>query len=664
MFKKGLKAFFCVLCFACLAQSEVDLSGYIVDSTSLQRIQGAVVSCAIAGGYSVSDSIGHYFLVFGSGGSQVLRTLPKTGATGIAGITGSRLHFSVANGPSRVRVEAISLSGQRIGPVVDRILGKGEYSMPLFFGTSPSRIYLLRIQVAEKSSVLKVAAIDSRPIAPNGICLPAGTVFMQASGKTAADNDTLIAWAPGYDVAKQPATTSVTGSYDFKLQRSVPAGSVQVVQTGQAADFLASKPTLTFANDDGSAIPAITVDTTKKYQAILGFGGAFTEATAYNLNKIGAQKRAAIIKSYFSPYTGSGYTVCRTQLQSCDFSVGKYSYDDVAGDYQLANFSLQHETTWMIPCIREAMAVAGSDIKVFASPWSPSAWMKSNNNMLNGGTLLPACQDAWALMFVKYIQGMKDNGVPIWGVTIQNEPEAVQTWESCIYTAASERDFLKLHLGPALALNKVDAKVMIFDHNKDHIAAWATTILGDTAAAKYAWGTAFHWYSGDQFDNVALTHDNFPAKHLLATEEADYLPMYNWTIGQKYAHDIIGDLNSWAEGWVEWNLVLDQNGLPRHDPNTGCAASVDIDFNNDSVHYNPSYYYIAQFSKYLRPGALRMGCTSTLTGLEATAFRNTSGTMVVVAYNNTAAAIAFKIRQGSQIVKSTIPAHAIADYIY
>jgi glucosylceramidase len=172
------------------------------------------------------------------------------------------------------------------------------------------------------------------------------------------------------------------------------------------------------------------------------------------------------------------------------------------------------------------------------------------------------------------------------------------------------------------------------------------------------------WYSGDQFDNVGTTHANFPAKHLLATEEAWYLPMYSWTIGQMYAHDIIGDLNNWAEGWVEWNLVLDQNGLPRHDPNTGCASSVDIDFNNDSVHYNPSYYYIAQFSKYLRPGAVRIGCTSTLSGLEATAFRNQNGRIVVVAYNNTAAAIACKIRQGTQIIKPTIPAHAIVDFIY
>ena len=235
--------------------------------------------------------------------------------------------------------------------------------MPLFSGIVSSRIYLLRVQVAEKSSVLKVAAVDSRPIACNGSGLVAGTVFMQASGITAAGGDTLTAWAVGYDVAKL-AITSLAGTYDLKLQRTVPAGSVQVIQTGQAADFLASKPALTFINDDGSAIPTVTVDTTKKFQAILGFGGAFTEATAYNLDKIGEPKRGAILKSYFSPYTGSGYTVCRTQLQSCDFSVAKYSYDDVAGDYQLANFSLQHETTWMIPTIKEAMAVAGSDIKI------------------------------------------------------------------------------------------------------------------------------------------------------------------------------------------------------------------------------------------------------------------------------------------------------------
>ena len=206
---------------------------------------------------------------------------------------------------------------------------------------------------------------------------------------------------------------------------------------------------------------------------------------------------------------------------------------------------------------------------------------------------------------------------------------------------------------------------MIWDHNKDAIVTWADNIFGDTAASKYAWGTAFHWYSGDQFDNVATTHNHFPAKHLIASEQADYLPMLNWGAANKFAHDIIGDLNNWAEGWTEWNLVLDQNGLPRHDPNTGCASSVDIDFSaNNSVHYNPSYYYMAHFSKFIRPGAVRIGCTNAVANLEAISFINSNGRIVIVALNRTANPISFKIKQGTQIIKPTIPGNAIIDFIY
>jgi glucosylceramidase len=205
---------------------------------------------------------------------------------------------------------------------------------------------------------------------------------------------------------------------------------------------------------------------------------------------------------------------------------------------------------------------------------------------------------------------------------------------------------------------------MIWDHNKDAIVTWADNIYGDTAAAKYAWGTAFHWYSGDQFENVGTTHNHFPAKHLVATEEADYLPMYNWSTAQKYGHDIIGDLNNWAEGWVEWNLVLDQNGLPRHDPVSGIQASVYTDFTNNTVHYNPSYYYLAHFSKFIRPGAKRIGCANTVANIEATSFVNPDGRIVVVVLNNSGNSVSFKIKQGTQIVKPTIPAHALVDFIY
>jgi glucosylceramidase len=656
-----MKALFTIACAVFLAQSQINITGTISDSGSSTGICGAIVSLTAGGATALSDSIGHY--VLGGSSSQVSRFAPKGSVYGPASVLGNLLHFCVASGPARVRVEAFTPSGQRIGTAIDRMLGNGEYSTALPCGAAASQFFLLRVRINENVSVLKAQAIGSRQTGAIGFHRLTKTDPPQASRKITAAADTLIAWAVGYGVAKL-AVDNLTGTYDIKLQRLVPEGSAQVVQTSQAGDLLATKSVLTFTNDDGSTIPTVSLDSTQKFQTILGFGGAFTEASAYNLNKVGAQKRAQILKAYFNPYTGSGYTVCRTHLQSCDFCVAKYSYDDVAGDYDLANFSIQHETTWMIPMIKEAMSVSGAYIKVFASPWSPSAWMKSNNNVLEGGTLLPACANTWALCYVKYIQAMKDNGVPIWGLTIQNEPEATQTWESCIYTAASMRDFLKNNLGPALAKNNVNVNVMIYDHNKDHIATWAGTIFSDTGAAKYAWGTAFHWYTGDQFDNVRTTHDNFPKKHLLATEQADGLPMVNWTIGEKFGHDIIGDLNAWTEGWVEWNLVLDQNGLPRHDPNTGCASSVHIDFNNDSVHYNTSYYYIAHFSKYLRPGAVRIQCQSNNASLETTAVKNTDGVIAVVVLNRSGAAVAFKIKQGNQIIKPTIPAHAIVDFIF
>jgi glucosylceramidase len=655
------KSFVCIGAIVFLARSQVDITGTITDSGTALPIQGAVVGLAATGGTAYSDSIGHYLL---GGGTPVAEPAWEM-RTEISGayIANGKLCFGVNDEPLPVKIEAFTVSGKHILTLVDRTFSKGEYGIVLNPGLRSAQVIFLRIGIGRNISIVKAASVDSRSFSgtpPDRAPKHAGS---KGTMKKTADADTLLACSVGYGVARL-AIASLTGTYDIKLQRVTAPGSVQVVQTAQATDFLAAKPPLTFAADDGSALAAITVDTANKYQAIIGFGGAFTEAATYNLYKIGAQKRSQILNAYFSPFTGSGYTVCRTNLQSCDFCIAKYSYDSIPGDNNLDYFSIQHETQWMIPTIKQAMALPGADIKIFASPWSPSAWMKSNNNMLNGGTLLPASANAWALFFVKYIQAMGVNGVPIWGVTIQNEPEATQTWESCIYTAASERDFLKNNLGPTLAQNKVDVKVMIFDHNKDHVATWASTILGDTAAAKYAWGTAFHWYSGDQFQNVATTHDNFPSKHLLATEEAEGLPMGNWSTGQNYAHDIIGDLSNWAEGWVEWNLVLDQNGLPRHDPYTGCASSVYIDFNNDSVHYCPSYYYLAHFSKYLRPGAVRLSCVSTNPNLQATAFRNVNGRIVVVALNNTAAAISFKIKQGTQIVKPTIPAHAIMDFIY
>ena len=661
--KHKARLFGSVICVAgvlsFLHAQQINISGVVSDAAG-KGIAGAIVSLTAAQKNAVTDANGAYSILSGNTAARTELTAQTIRNTPL--LKGTTLCFSILENASRVKLDLYTLLGSHVRTIFEKNMAPGDYQINPFANDLPTQLYFLKISINNNSIVLVSAKIENA--AHSGmVMMDIETGMQHAFSKKVAVIDSFLVGAVGYTTLSQ-TTDTYSGTKNFTLQKTVPAGSVQVVQTAQPGDFLAAKANLTFGNDDGSALPTVTVDSSQKYQSILGFGGAFTEATAYNLNKIGAPRRKVILNAYFNPFIGSGYTVCRTNLQSCDFCVAKYSYDTVPGDFALNNFSIQHETQWMIPTIKEAMTVPGAEIKIFASPWSPCAWMKTNNNMLNGGSLLPACADAWALFFVKYIQAMGLAGVPIWGVTIQNEPEATQTWESCIYTAASERDFLKNNLGPILAKNNVDVKVMIFDHNKDHIVTWSSTIFGDTVAAKYAWGTAFHWYSGDQFENVATTHTNFPTKHLLATEQAWYLPNYSWSNGQMYGHDILGDLNNWAEGWVDWNLVLDQNGLPRHDPNTGCAASVTTDFVKDSVIYNPSYFYIAQFSKYLRPGAVRLGCTSSSSTLEATTFRNTNGVVVVVVYNNSANSVSCKIKQGTQVIKPTIPSHAIADFIY
>jgi glucosylceramidase len=254
-------------------------------------------------------------------------------------------------------------------------------------------------------------------------------------------------------------------------------------------------------------------------------------------------------------------------------------------------------------------------------------------------------------------------GVHIWGVTIQNEPQASQPFESCIWSARQERDFLKNNLGPQLLRDGLgDVKVLVHDHNKGHLSR-AYTILDDPAAARYAYGTAFHWYQGDHFSRVSALHDKFPGKFLFGTEVAEPGPKYDWGQAERETHDLIGDLNNWANGWTEWNMVLDERGGPGWTGSVG-AAPVHINSTNGSISYNPHYYYIAHFSKYIRPDAVRIDVVNHTSDLEATAFKNADDRVVVVVMNRNASVVAFRIQQNNWIIKPTIPAHAIVNFMY
>ena len=295
--------------------------------------------------------------------------------------------------------------------------------------------------------------------------------------------------------------------------------------------------------------PTIMVDPSKTFQTIEGFGGAFTDASAVNFSRLSPEQKREFLAASFDPVNGNGYTLCRTTIGSCDYSPESYSYDPVEGDKELKYFTIEHDEKDRIPFIKAAQKLAGNGLKLFASPWSPPAWMKSNNDMLYGGTLKPEYDQTWADYFVKYIKSFEKDGVPIWGITVQNEPMAVQIFESCVFTAEEERDFVKNYLGPALVKNNLsDVKLMIWDHNRGIMYQRAQVVYDDPAASKYVWGTAFHWYTGDHFDNVRLVHDAYPDKHLIYTEAGlgggtldDAGKLKDWEISERLAKSMIED---------------------------------------------------------------------------------------------------------------------------
>lgn len=383
--------------------------------------------------------------------------------------------------------------------------------------------------------------------------------------------------------------------------------------------------------------PAVQVYPQEQYQSIFGFGGAFTEAAAYVLGKLDPEKRQSIIGSYFSPQNGLCYTMGRVHMNSCDFSLSNYSCDDTDGDIELRDFNIARDCQYLIPLIKDAANHAGAPIRLLVSPWSPPAWMKTNGMMNQGGKLKAEYRQTWARFFSKFIRAYEAKGIPVWAVSVQNEPEAKQTWDSCLYTAQEEGEFVRDFLGPQLQKDGYqNIKILIWDHNRDLIYERAKTILADPVTAKYVWGIGFHWYSGDQFANVEQTYREFPDKHLIFTEGCIEKGVHlgKWDRGEIYAHNMIGDFNSGTAGWLDWNLVLDRFGGPNHAGNY-CDAPVIVDTETGEVFYQSSYYYIGHFSKFVMPGAKRIGSVSHGTPAEVVAFRNPDGRIVIVVLNRT-----------------------------
>jgi glucosylceramidase len=440
---------------------------------------------------------------------------------------------------------------------------------------------------------------------------------------------------------------------------------VKVLTSRDSADRLQTQGELAVQSVAGAGTGLkLKVLPEQTYQTVMGFGGAFTEAAAYTLSRISPQKRDEVIRRYFDPQEGLGYTLGRVHIHSCDFALENYTYIE-DGDVELKTFDISRDHKWVIPLVHDAARTAGKDITMLASPWSPPAWMKTNGDMNHGGQLKPEYRETWAQYYTKFIKAYREAGIPIWGITVQNEPAAVQTWDSCIYSGEEERDFVRDHLGPTMHREGLaDVELLIWDHNRDIMIERASAVLSDPEAAKYVWGTGFHWYVSEAFENVGKVHELFPDKHLLFTEgcQEGGVKLGEWFTGERYGRNIIGDLNNWNEGFLDWNLVLDETGGPNHVGNL-CDAPIIADTTTDTIHYNSSYYYIGHFSKYIKPGAIRLGLETEIPSLLATAFRNPDGSVAVVVQNESDEAQPFALELGGEAVGETLPAHSIATYI-
>jgi glucosylceramidase len=416
---------------------------------------------------------------------------------------------------------------------------------------------------------------------------------------------------------------------------------------------------------------AVFINPKKTFQKYLGIGGAITDASSEVFATLNAAQQDKLLNSLFGK-EGIGYNIIRTSIHSSDFGLGSHTYIE-EGDADLKTFSIEKDKEKRIPFIKRAIDLIKDDVVFYASPWSPPAFMKTNKNMLKGGKLLPEFRQSWADYYVKFIKSYEAEGIPVWGLTIQNEPMAVQRWESCIYTADEERDFLKNYLGPTLEKEGLgDKKIVVWDHNRDLISERANTIFEDPEASKYAWGIGFHWYETwtgglPKYDNLKNINESFPSKNMLFTEGCqegfDSERLHFWPNAERYGNSMINDFNSGVVGWTDWNILLDERGGPNHVQNF-CFAPIHANTKTGELTFTPTYYYIGHFSKFIKPGALRVSTTTSRTSIESTSFQNPDGEIITVVMNKTNQKIGYKLIVGESESFIEIQPRAMQTIIY
>lgn len=419
-----------------------------------------------------------------------------------------------------------------------------------------------------------------------------------------------------------------------------------------------------FVDDNGREEHLVNLYPQVKYQKMEGFGGAITDSAAYIYSLMSPEQKKQILTEYFGP-DQMKYRFVRIPIDSCDFSLEHYEADGDAFDKTFERFSFDRVEKYIIPMLKDAEKAYGGKLEIMLSPWSPPAYMKTNGERNHGGKLKPCYWKRWAEYICRYIEEYRKRGFLVTMLTLQNEPKAVQTWDSCIYTAQEEKVFLRDYVWPALTAHGLnDIAVYIWDHNKERAFEWAEAIL-DNDTDPMIVGIAFHWYSGDHFEALQMIRERYPEKKLLLSEACIEFSKYsaedNLVNAQKYAHDMIGDLNAGMNIFLDWNLVLDERGGPNH-VNNFCDAPFLFDTESKKLNYRELQSYIWHFSHYIEHDSVRIGVSKYTTKLEIVAFETTRG-LVAVFLNSNPKEIPVYLRMGNRCAPIIIEANSIVSGI-
>jgi glucosylceramidase len=404
----------------------------------------------------------------------------------------------------------------------------------------------------------------------------------------------------------------------------------------------------------------INIDTTIRYQTIDGFGAALTGSTAYLMKQIMTDaQRAALIKDLFDPNNGIGISYIRVTIGSSDFSLGNYSYCDTPG---IDNFAIPAtDQRDLIPVLKEILAVA-PNLKILATPWSAPAWMKTTSSM-NGGSLKSEYFADYATYFVRYIKAMKDAGIPITAITVQNEPLNEQTGMPTMYMSWQDQNtFIKSYLGPLFKKENITTEIQAFDHNwQDY--SYPMNILNDAETRQYLAGSAFHAYAGD-VSAMSIVHNAYPDKGLYFTEISggQWGSGFNSDLRWTMQNIFIGSTLNWSKNALMWNLALDQNFGPQNGGCTNCTGVVTINSPGGSVNKTYAYYAIAHMSKLVRPGAVRVALVCNDNSLIQVAFQNTDGSKILVVLNNDRISKTFTAKTAKNGFNFTVPAESVASF--